>query len=228
MDETIAATQLDVINQKLDIILEEIRLQRRHRQEMDDLKDDLMRVGKDLYQTAVVELEDIHDQFSTADLIHLGKKLMRNVDTISRVVGQLESLKDFLEDVSPLARQSFIDFMGTLDEVDQKGYFAFFRELGKAADNVVTSFSADDVRRLAENAVTILNTVKNLTQPEMLQGLNSAVGMYKKLDIHVEEDVTLRSLFKELNTPEARRGMAFAIRFLKSVSALIEKPVSHG
>ena len=34
--------RLDAIEKKLDVILDEIELQRRHRREMEDLKDDLM------------------------------------------------------------------------------------------------------------------------------------------------------------------------------------------
>ncbi|MCL4549941.1 MAG: hypothetical protein M1495_15385, partial [Bacteroidetes bacterium] len=113
----------------LDLILEEIELQRKHRREMEDLKDDLMRVGKDFYDTAVIELEAVHDHVNTKDILHLGKYLLRNVNTINRSIEQLESVKDFLVDVSPLVRQSVLDFMKTLDEIDRKGYFEFAKEL---------------------------------------------------------------------------------------------------
>jgi uncharacterized protein YjgD (DUF1641 family) len=219
MDERRLQEQIDVINHKLDIILEEIALQQRRRREMDDLKEDLMRVGKDVYQTAVVELEDVHDYLKTGDIMYLGKKLLRNVNTMTAMFEQLESLRDFLQDVSPLARDSFIDIMNKLDEFDRKGYFAFFKELGKVADKVVGSFTTDDVKALGDNIVTILNTVKSMTQPDMLHAVNNAVNVYKKLDMEVTEDVSLLSLLKELNTPEARKGMTFAIRFLKSISA---------
>jgi len=211
--------QFDDINRKLDVILKEINLQRAHRHEMEDLKNDLMRVGKDLFQTAVVELDDIHDQFRTVDVLHLGKKLMRNVDTITRVVEQLESFKDFLEDASPLARESFIALMNRLDEFDRKGYFGFMKELGKALDNVVTSFTAEDVKNLGDNIVTILNTVKSVTQPHMLHAVNNALIVYQKMDLEVEDDVSLLALLREMNTPEARKGLAFAIRFLKSIAS---------
>ena len=174
--------QIDAINQKLDTILEEISLQRRHRQEIEDLKDDLMRVGKDVYQTALVELEDVHDHLSTGDVMHLGKKLLRNVNTITATFEQLESLRDFLQDISPLARESFLDLMNKLDEFDRKGYFAFVREMGKVVDKVVTSFSAEDVKNLGDNIVTIVNTVKHMTQPDMLHAVNNALNVYKKLD----------------------------------------------
>lgn len=219
MEEKNIETRMDAIERKLDVILEEIVLQQAHRREMEDLKDDLMRVGTDLFQTAVVELDGVQDQFRTVDLVHLGKKLMRNVDTITRVVEQLESVKDFLEDASPLARESFIALMNRLDEVDRKGYFGFVKEMGRVTDKVVTSFTAEDVKNLGDNIVTILNTVKTMTQPDMLHAMNNAVNMYKKMDLEVEDNVSLLTLLREMNTPEARKGMAFVIRFLKSIAS---------
>src|SRR5512141_1576613 len=108
-------SEIVAINQKLDLILEEIEYQRRHRKEMEDLKNDLMRVGKDIYRTALVELEEVNDSLSTGDMLHLGKKLLRNVRTISTTIEQLENLRDFLQDFSPVARDMFIDLMNTLD-----------------------------------------------------------------------------------------------------------------
>lgn len=218
MEETKIQNQIDELNRKLDIILEEIELQRRHRREMEDLKDDLMRVGADLYKTAVEELDEISDSFSSADLLHLGKKLLRNVNTINKAVEQLESIKDFFEDFAPISRDGIIDLMNKLDEYDRKGYFDFMRETRKILDNVVTSFSPEDVRALADNIVMILDTIKNLTQPEMLNTLNNVVNVYKNLNIKVKEDVSLISLLKEMNDPEVKRGLAFGIEFLKNIA----------
>ncbi len=218
MEETTIQNQINSINSKLDFILEEIELQKRHRREMEDLKEDLMRVGKDLYDTAVEELEAVHDHVNTKDILHLGKYLLRNVNTINRSIEQLESLKDFLVDVSPLVRQSILDFMKTLDEIDRKGYFEFAKELSNVTDKVITSFSKEDVKNLGDNIVTILQTVKNLTQPDMLHTVNNALNVYKQLDITVKKDITLFALMKELNTPEVKRGLAFAVEFLKNLA----------
>ncbi len=231
MSDQDVRSQIDDINRKLDLILEEIEHQRRHRLEMEDLKDDLMRVGKDLYQTALVELEEVHDSIATGDMLYLGKKILRNIRTISATIEQLENLRDFLQDFSPVARSMFIDVMNALDDFDRKGYFAFGRELRHVADKVVTSFSVDDVRHLGDNVVTILNTVKSLTQPDMLHAINNAVSVYKTLDINVQEDVSLLSLLREFNTPEARRGMAYMIRFFKTLAEQqatgLQQPMHH-
>jgi len=215
--------QIDEINLKLNIILEEIELQRQHRRMMEDLKDDIYRVGKDLYETAIVELEEIHDQLQTGDIFHLVKKLLRNVNNISKTFDQLESIRDFIRDISPLVRESTLDLMRNLDEFDRRGYFQFAKELKKIIDNIVTSYSSEDVKNLGDNIVTILNTVKNLTQPDMLQAINNAIAVYKNIDIKVDEKVSLFNLLKELNSPEVKRGLAVGIKFLKNLASLEEQ-----
>jgi len=223
MDENNMQDQINDINKKLDIILEEIELQRVHRREMEDLKDDLMRVGKDVYQATVEELEEVADHIQTGDMLHLGKKLLRNVNNISGMFDQLESMSDLVNDLAPISREIVIDFMAKLDEFDRKGYFGFMREINKAMDNVVESFSVEDVKALGDNIVTILDTVKNLTQPDMLQALDNALTVYKKLDIKVDEKISYFTLIRRMNTPEMRRGLSFAIEFLKSMA---EKPTN--
>ncbi len=212
--------RVDAIDRKLDIILEEIELQRRHRREMEDLKDDLMRVGKDLYASAVVELEEVHDHMEAGDAVHLLKKLLRNVNNINLTLERLESAQDFIQDFTPVSRELFFDTMNRLDELDRKGYFAFLAELVKVGDTVVTSFSPEDVRRLGENIVTILQTVKSLSQEDVLRTVNNGLSVYRQLSIDVPEKVSTWQLLRELNTPEMRRGLAYLIRFQKSLVAL--------
>ena len=54
------------------------------------------------------------------------------------------------------------------------------REFGRIIDNIVTHYGVEDVRMLADNVVTILDTVKNLTQPEMLKSVDNAVKVFRK------------------------------------------------
>lgn len=218
MDDQTLQLQIDEINRKLDLVLTEIEHQRRHRQEMEDLKEDLTRVGNDLFRTAIVELEGVQSDLETGDIVYLGKKLLRNVKNITRTIEQLESARDFLTDFSPILRELILDFMKTLDELDRKGYFQFLSEVLKVGDRIVTSFSAEDVKNLGDNIVTILNTVKNLTQPDMLHTVNNALNVYKNLDFEVKENVSTVSLLRELTKPEMKRSLLFAMQFLKSVS----------
>jgi len=225
MDTIVVTDEIKALHEKLDVVVAEIEHQRRHRREMADLKEDLLRVAQDAYQTALVELEDVHDHLRTADVVHLGKKLLRNVNTIASIVEQLESVKDFLEDAAPLVRESVLDGMNTLDRLDRAGYFTFGKEASRILDNIVSSFTAEDVRKLGENVVAILNTVKNLTQPDVLQALNNALAVYKNLNVRPDQELSLLGLVRELNTPEARRGLAVAVAFLKNLADI--QPARH-
>lgn len=214
--------QLEEINSKLNFIMEEVELQKKHRLELQDFKEDIIRVIKDLYVTSLEELEQVHDYLKTGDILDFFKKFLRNINNLAKFLEQLENVHDFLKDFGPISKSLSKDLMNKLDEFDRKGYFEFMKEAQEILDNIVTSFTVDDVKALSDNIVTILNTVKNLTQPDMLTAINNAVNVYKKLDIEIKEDVSLLKLIKELNTPETKKALFYSIQFLKKLSTMNE------
>ncbi len=217
MDNKQIEQQLLEINQKLNLITEYLQEQKRRQQEWDELKNDLTLVGKDVFQTAVQELDEISYHFDTADLLYLLKKLLRNTRNLTKMMDQLESATDFLHDITPLGKHILDELMENLTSLEQKGYFDFGREALKIVDTIVTSFTVDDVRLLRENIASILLTIKSFTQPQMLSTINNALGFFQKMEVMVEQDVSYRSLLKELRDPEFKRGLAFVIQFMKSM-----------
>lgn len=213
------AERLDALDRKLDLVLAEVEEVRRIRREIEELKEDLSRVGKDLFSTAVAEMEEVAPFVDTGDFSSLLKRLIRNTNNFNELLVQLESARDLVHDATPLGRQLFSDGLAKLDELDRKGYFAMARELQRGLDNVVGSFTVEDVRLLSDNLVTILTTVKNLTQPDVLQSINNATEIYKKLDFDSMEEFSLWRAFKEVNKPGMRRGLGFLIVFLRNLSA---------
>jgi uncharacterized protein YjgD (DUF1641 family) len=219
MENKELAKQVEEINQKLDLLTGYIHEQQRRQREFQELKEDLIFIGKDVFQTAVDELEEVSPYFETRDLIFLLKKLLRNTRNLTRVMNQLENIMDFMEDAKPLGKAAFNEVLEKLNEFDRKGYFEFFTEAAQIIDTIVTSFSVEDVRLLRENITSILLTVKGLTQPEMLTTVNNAIGFYKKMDIVVDKDISYRQIIKELRDPEVKRGLAFMLEFVKNMAA---------
>ena len=77
--------------------------------------------------------------------------------------------------MSPLAEQVMDVATDRLVQVDQKGYFTFAKSGIRVVDQIVTNFSDDDVQALGDNVVLILNTVKELTQPEIMAVLGRMI-----------------------------------------------------
>lgn len=211
--------QLQSIDQKLNLITEELAVVRRQREELNELKQDLTIIAKDLFSTAIDEFEDIAPFVQTGDFLHLLKKILQNTQNITMVMTKFESGLDFFADAKPVTKELFSTTLEKLDEFDQKGYFQFIKELINVGDRVVEHFSEEDVRLLGDNIITILETVKGLTQPEMLTAINNAVGIYQNLDPKDSPQYSIWKVMRELNTPEMKRGIGFVITFLKNITA---------
>lgn len=210
--------QLQSIDKKLDLISEELAVVRRQREELNELKQDLTIIAKDVFNTAIVELEDIAPFVQTGDFLHLIKKILQNTRNITMVMTKFESALDFFEDAKPISKELFNDALEKLDELDQKGYFQFIKELMNVADRVVEHFSEEDVKVLGDNVITILETVKGLTQPDMLTALNNAVSIYQSIDPKDAPPYSIWKVMRELNTPEMKKGIGFVITFLKKIT----------
>ncbi len=210
--------QIQEINEKLDFLTSVMRNYERRQRELQELKEDLTRIGKDVFQVATEELDEVAHHFDSSDILYLLKKLLRNTRNIIGVMDQLESAADFFKDAAPLTKDMFDELLETLAEFEKKGYFEFLKEAIKIFDTIVTSFSPEDVRELRENIASILLTVKNMTQPEMLGMMNNAVSFYRYLNVPIEGDISYWSLLKELRKPEMKRGIAFVIQFMKNMA----------
>ncbi|MEZ5082935.1 MAG: DUF1641 domain-containing protein [Bacteroidales bacterium] len=218
MTEQKIQQQIDDINRKLDIILEEVFAQKQNRESMNDLMDDLSIVGKDVFKTSVTELDKAGIEIDGEVVVGTGIKLIRNIDNINQFLDTLESINDFIKDASPIARQVGLDAIQKMNELDQKGYIEFFRELSKVMENIITHFTPKDVKDLADNIVTILETVKGITQPDMLSAMGNAVDIFKNLDTKDIPEYSLWKAMKEMNSPEMKKGLGFMITFLKKLA----------
>ncbi len=211
-------TQINAVNQKLDLVLEELVIQRQKRQALEDLMADFNIIGTDLFKATVHELDNAGIEIDGDQLKNLLFRFLRNVGTLSELMELSESMVDLAKDAGPIVTQMGMDAIQKMHELEQKGYFEFFREVSTVFDRIITHFSPEDVKLLADNVVTILETVKNLTQPEMLLAMNNAVNVYKKLDMDNIEEYSLWRAFKEIRSPEMKKGIGFIMTFLKNIS----------
>ncbi len=211
-------TQIDEINSKLDFILEEIHHQKQNRESMEDLFADLSLVGKDAFQQTVIELDNAGVELDSEAVKGMGLRLIRNIGNLNQLLETLESLNDFMKDAVPVMHQVGLDAIHQMNDLNEKGYVDFFKELIKVVQNIIEHFSPTDVKDLADSAVSILETIKSLTQPDMLSAINNAVTIFKNLDPKDVEQYNIWKLMREFNKPEMKRGIGFAVTFLKKMA----------
>lgn len=228
--------QLAEINQKLDLLtqslsvlsaqvnylMERAEMERRRQQMWDDLFADLKPVVNDLYAATEEQLGEMQQFVTLDDILELVKRLARNTRTLNEMLNLLESAHDFVKDASPLTKDMMIEAIDRLAELERKGYFGFARQSFYVVDQIVTSFSEEDVRLLGDNIVLILNTVKALTQPQMMTLLNNLTQGFHEAEAEAQAgrlEIGYLALLRKLSDPEVRRGLAITLETLRRVSA---------
>ncbi len=216
-------TDLLALNQKLDLLTaqvayltEQARLAQQERESRDDLIDTAMPIAREAMDIVTRELHEVQEEIRLEDLLRLSKKLLRHVPQLEMLLDQLDSLSDLLATVGPISREMITKLTELMDELDRKGYFAFARGGGRLVDNVVTSFSEEDVNRLSENIVLILNTVKDMTQPEILSFVRNTLLLAEE-EVSKPVNTSMLSILRQMQDPAVRRGLALALRILRAI-----------
>ncbi len=223
MNDNKMQQQIDDMNRKLDRVLEEVTAQREMRQTASDLVADLSIIGNDMFGAAVTELDAAGVEIDPEAVKVLLLKIVRNIDSLNEMFDTLEAAFDLVKDISPIIRQAGLDGVDKLQKLESKGYLDFLKESSRIFDNIVEHFSTEDVRLLSENIVSIMETVKNLTQPEMLSAINNGLVVYKSMDVDNIPEYSLFKAFRAMNAPELRKGLGFMITFLKNIALESEK-----
>jgi uncharacterized protein YjgD (DUF1641 family) len=210
--------KIDALTAQVAYLTDQAQATERQRQERAELMHDLTPIANQAFHLAIEQLEEVQEYIDLADLLRLAKRLARNGRNLEAMLDQLESLSDLAMTLSPLADEAFGKTMTTLADMEHKGYFAFVRGGARIFDTVVTSFSEDDVLRLGDNIVLILNTVKEMTQPEILNFVRNTLMVAEK-EIEKPVDASFTGLLRQMKDPAVRRGLALTMRVLHVIGS---------
>jgi uncharacterized protein YjgD (DUF1641 family) len=220
------AQSISVLGAQVNYLMERAEADRRRQQTWDDLLADLTPVANDIYRVAETQLDEMQQFVTLDDIVELAKRLARNTRTLNQMLDTLESANDFMRDAAPLTKDMMTEATAQLAELERKGYFGFARQGMYVIDQVVTSFSEEDVKQLGDNVVLILNTVKALTQPQMMTLLNNLTQGFHEAEAEAQAgqlDIGVFGLLKQMRDPEVRRGLAITLETLRRVSAQAPK-----
>ncbi|MGV1037416.1 MAG: DUF1641 domain-containing protein [Candidatus Nanopelagicales bacterium] len=209
--------RLDHLSAQVDLIAEELRLQRESREKWSDLVETLQPVTSGAMGMATVQFQELSEDVSIDDATEFLKTLARSLPQLNALMAQLDSLSQLAELVSSLSGPAMAKATDFLEVADEKGYFAFARQGGEIADQIVTEFDEDDVKALGDNVVTILNAVKELTQPEIMSMLQRTAVTIQEGEDTPTEPPSMFALIKSMREPQTRRGLGRVLNMLKTV-----------
>jgi len=130
------------------------------------------------------------------------------------------SLGELFGDVGEISGEVFETAIARLDDLRRRGYFEFSTGVLEVLDRVVTSFDRDDLAALGDNVVLILETVKEMTQPEVMRMLQRTARIMREDD--EPEKLSLFRLLREMRDPEVKLGLYRTLTVLRGLASPAE------
>lgn len=220
--------KIDALTEQVAFLAAEAHEARRRREVWSELQEDVMPIAGDVLEVVSKELDELSADVEISDLTDLLRRLVRVAPILDSGLRYLEMFSELFEDMLPLTEHAMDVATDRLVTLDKKGYFNFAKSGLHVVDRVVTGFSEEDVDALGDNVVLILETVKEMTQPEVMAVLYRMIEAVQLQQQHMAEEPedapSLFALARKMRDPEIRRGMGRALNTLRAVSEVDTGP----
>jgi uncharacterized protein YjgD (DUF1641 family) len=214
--------KIDGLTEQVAFLAQEARDAKLRREMWTELSGDAMPIAGDFLQMAERELDELSADVEFADFTDMLRRLIRVAPYIDRALAYLEMFSELAGDMWPLSEQAMDVVTDRLVEIDQKGYFGFAKSGLRVVDQVVANYTEDDVQALGDNVVLILDTIKELTQPEIMAVLHRMIEAVQRQQAQMAaepaEAPSLLRLAMRMRDPEIRKGLGRALNTLSAVS----------
>jgi uncharacterized protein YjgD (DUF1641 family) len=213
--------KIDLLTEQVAYLAEQARAAEQARQSVAELVEIGVPIARDVMRIASDEMEDVQEYLELADLVRLLKKLIRLAPLMEPLLDQASGAADLLQIGGTVLREGMDKATSLMDDMDRKGYFSLAEGGVRMVDNIATSFTRQDVDKLADNVVLILNTVKDMTQPEIMNFVRGTLLVAEK-EVEKPVDISYPALLRQMQDPAVRRGLALTMRVLKVVGQQAE------
>jgi TusE/DsrC/DsvC family sulfur relay protein len=122
---------------------------------------------------------------------------------------------ELFDELRPLMSVMMREATRRLDAFEKRGHVEFVKELVKVGDRVLESYTADDVRQFGDAVIGILDTVRAMTQPEVLAVMGDAAELVAEPE--KAEALGLVGMVRATSNSDVQRGMGVMMELLKKV-----------
>lgn len=153
------------------------------------------------------------DSTTTAipSLPNVEARLQAITEQLEWLIARQERSEELWHELMPVGRRAMTSLAGRLDEAEKKGWLDFGREALGVGQRVLEHYSADDVRRLGDAIIPILDAVRSLTQPSVMSVAAGAAGAVE----HPGKPVGLFGAMRATRDDDVQRGLGIVLEVLR-------------
>lgn len=223
--DTDLARRVDQLDAKLDRLLELMEHDAASKAVMGDLVSESAPLLRAAYERVAATLHE-----RDIDVSELGDLVLRFAEAapdLNRALETFQALTALADDIGGLSGEAFEMLAAGLDEFDRRGYFTWVKGGIEVVDRIVTSFDEEDIQALGDNVVLIFETVKEMTQPDVMHMLQRSARMVREDAELAPQKLSMFRLFKEMRDPDVKIGIHRMLTMLKGMAATGEADPTH-
>jgi uncharacterized protein YjgD (DUF1641 family) len=185
-----------------------------------DLREDLVPLSGQAFRLLIRELEDVESSFQLEDLLALLKRSLRSVKHVIFSLEQLENIVDFVTTIEPLLKSAVPQVINYLDDLEQKGVLRIITATLDVRAKIASAYTAEDIDRIGDGAVTLLGLTKKLSDPGAIEFLEKIADLPSKVDLAGAKPVGPFGMLGALSSKEARQGLGVLLELTKAMGSL--------
>lgn len=156
-----------------------------------------------------------------AETTSLEARLDRIAADVAFLADRQRRQAELIEELTPVMKQAMAVATTNLAELERKGYFRFGKAALSVADRVVGEYGEEDLADFARNVVNILDTFRELTQPEVLAVVREATEVVEHRDS--VEPLGVIGLVRAAGDAEVQRGMSVLMELLRHLGRAADR-----
>ena len=150
--------------------------------------------------------------------------LTTKVDHLTTLVGELVATQrrqsELIQEFTPISREMMDVAIHTFHQAEQQGLFRLAAGLRDITLEIAANYTEGDLAQLQGSVTSILDTVRNLTRPDILEILNEAGDVLHQTD-HIQP-LGLGGMVKAGADVDVQRGMAVLIEVMRHVGRVAQ------
>jgi uncharacterized protein YjgD (DUF1641 family) len=209
---------IKVLNEKIDFLTQQVMSVTTRLKAFDEFKEDLALFANDAFSELVNFLADVDYHFRSEDFVALVKKLLRNVSNISKMMDQLQSVTELVEDVSPLAKEMFNDVVDRFEQFEKDGLFKSMEVALAGMKRIHINFTQEEIERMGDHHVRLLKLSNRLATNENLEKLERISREIENIDFKRKKKISMFKLFKKARSQEVLQSLDLVLDIASIVS----------
>ncbi len=151
----------------------------------------------------------------TARLAAMEKQLTSTQRALDELLAHARGQQDFIDEMRPVAASMMRASSSILGELEAKGHLDFARASLGLLDRVASGYSSEDVAALGDSIIAILDTVRAVTQPEVLALIQEGAEALEEAED--AEPIGVIGLARASSDTNVQKGLGILVAALRHV-----------